>query len=154
MKIQNNKIVYFEQEIRSEGILLAKLKRKLRFRPRCIGQATYDAMLGCSAGDYIQTEDNSVAEITYNKGLYQTIPRSKFSKKHPQPTVGMMVSSNFEGRVMTAIIKEVKDDTITIDANYIWIGKHLKATIHILDVRNPTQSETVEELIDERVNLL
>lgn len=154
MKIQNNKIVCFEQEIRSEGTLLAKLKRKLMFRDKCIGQATYEAMLGSSVGDCIKTKDNSVAEITYNKDLCQTIPRSKFNEAELEPQIGMMISASYKGRSMRATIKEVKHDSLTIDANHTWIGKNLQITIQILDVRDPTQSEMSEEIIDERINLL
>lgn len=142
MKVEDNKIVTFEQEIRSEGKLLAHWLRTLLFKPGCVGEQTYQTMLGLDIGQNVTFKDDSLVGVTHNPNLIQEIPISQLNTQSIEPFVGLCINTDINGAVCQAVIREVKSDTLLIDANHTWLGKLLINSITIKDIREPTKSET------------
>ncbi|MGM5479917.1 MAG: FKBP-type peptidyl-prolyl cis-trans isomerase [Nanobdellota archaeon] len=59
-----------------------------------------------------------------------------------KPEVGMTLGVKAPtGQVFPAVIKEIKDENIVIDANHPLAGKNIKFDIKIVDTREPTEED-------------
>ena len=54
--------------------------------------------------------------------------------EHITPEVGMLLQLESEGGVMEVVITEVKDDSITLDANHPLAGKDLTFEIELVEI--------------------
>jgi FKBP-type peptidyl-prolyl cis-trans isomerase 2 len=141
MKVEDNKIVTFEQQIHFENKCLAHWKRTLLFKPGCVGELTYKKMLGLQTGDSITFTDDSLHNATRNEDLIQEIPIDKVNLKDCAPVVGLFLNTEINGAACNAVIREIKPQSLVIDANHPWLGKLLEVSITIKNVRAPSSDE-------------
>jgi FKBP-type peptidyl-prolyl cis-trans isomerase SlyD len=100
------------------------------------------AMMGMTVGDRskirVEPED---AYGQVNPELIGDVPRRHFpSEMEIKP--GMMFQSQGPNGMLSAHIKEIKDDnTVVIDLNHPLAGKTLHFDVNIVEVREPTSEE-------------
>ncbi len=76
----------------------------------------------------------------YNPDLVVDVPRSDFDTSMPIET-GMAFQAMTDQGPRIVYVKEVKEDSVTIDGNHDLAGKRLHFDIEILDVREATVDE-------------
>jgi len=69
------------------------------------------------------------------------IPRSEMPDDIPLEVGIELDIVNEDDEEMTAVIKEVKDDTVVLDFNHPLAGKKLEFDITVVDLRQPTEEE-------------
>jgi len=158
LKLQDNKVVYFEQEIKSDKKTLAKWQRKLLFTidiiSQYLGPDAYNLMFGCTIGDTITFENDSGIHATFDKSLQQRIPLEKLSKTNKSIQTGMTFWGEVNDRNFLATVKEIHDGYVIIDANHPWPGKRLIFSIKIIDVRPHKTNETFPKFNREIKSLI
>lgn len=77
----------------------------------------------------------------YHEEAIQQVPREHFQGVDAIE-VGMQFQAQAEnGQAMLVRVKEVSEDTVTIDANHPLAGKQLSFDVEIADVREATEEE-------------
>lgn len=96
---------------------------------------------GKSAGDKVQaTVEPKEAYGEYLDEAVQEVPRDNFQGVD-NIEVGMQFQSQADDQVMLVTVKDVNDDTVTVDANHPLAGKRLHFDVEIADVRAATSEE-------------
>ena len=76
----------------------------------------------------------------YNEEMIQTLPKEQFADIELEK--GMkLYGSDEQGNTIQVIVKDIQDDTVTIDYNHELAGKSLLFTVAILDTRDATDEE-------------
>ncbi|AKS41876.1 FKBP-type peptidyl-prolyl cis-trans isomerase [Wenzhouxiangella marina] len=76
----------------------------------------------------------------YRQELVQDVPRSAFDgQAKVEPGMSFRAESN--AGPMTVLVREVKEDTVTIDGNHMLAGKVLNFKVEIKSVRPATEEE-------------
>lgn len=85
--------------------------------------------------------NSSEAYGNYDEKAVQQVKREEFPEGTNLEAGMEFMASTPEGKPVPFVIKEVKDDDITIDFNHPLAGKNLNFDIELIDVRNATQDE-------------
>lgn len=100
-----------------------------------------EALVGKAAGDSLQVE------ITPEKGygpvvpeMVQTVPRDAFQGVE-SIDVGMQFQAQTASGPVSVVVKEVSDDTVTVDGNHPLAGQILNFAVQVVDVRDATEEE-------------
>ena len=99
-------------------------------------------LAGKSAGEsLIAVIEPADAYGEYHDQAVQSVPRANFQGvDNIEP--GMQFQSQTEdGQVMLVTVKDVTDDTVTVDANHPLAGKRLTFDVEIVEVRGATEDE-------------
>ena len=76
----------------------------------------------------------------YNEEMTQILPKEQFADIELE--IGMkLYGSDEQGNTIQVKVKDIQDDTVTIDHNHELAGKTLLFTIAILDARDATDEE-------------
>ena len=101
-----------------------------------------DVLVGMNVGD--EKEVNLTPDDGYGHPrdeLVQTVPKSQLGDE-VTPEVGMTLGvQSPDGQVFPAVIKEVKDDDIILDANHPLAGKNINFKIKVVDTRVPSEED-------------
>lgn len=96
---------------------------------------------GKSAGDKLTAVvEAAEAYGEYQEQAVQAIPREQFQGVD-NIEVGMQFQSQAGDQVMLVTVKEVSDDTVTVDGNHPLAGKQLTFDVEITEVRTATDEE-------------
>lgn len=96
---------------------------------------------GKSTGDKLTAVvEAAEAYGEYQEQAVQAIPREHFQGVD-NIEVGMQFQSQAGDQVMLVTVKEVADDTITVDGNHPLAGKQLTFDVEITEVRTATDEE-------------
>ncbi len=99
------------------------------------------AIEGASEGDELEVAVQPEEGYgPYRDELVQDVPRDAFAgvdKVEP----GMSFRAESNAGPMTVVVREVGDDTVTVDGNHMLAGQVLNFKVAIKDVREATESE-------------
>lgn len=71
----------------------------------------------------------------WNKENVQVFPRAKFSISEPNPTIGMMMEFNDQGKnSLVGVVSEVSDDEVKVDFNHPLAGQDVLFKVQIFKV--------------------
>lgn len=100
------------------------------------------AMVGKAVGEKFDV--SVTAEEGYgphHDEAVQTVPRTMFPEDAQLEVDIQFQASDEEGRPIMGTIKEVKDDTVTVDFNHPLAGETLNFSIEVVEVRAATDEE-------------
>ena len=99
-------------------------------------QGFEDAFIGMEAGEKKTvsiSKDKAYGE--YRQDLLAQIEKTRFAEQNIEPKVGQRVQvQDKEGRPVIAVVKEVTETSITLDANHPLAGKNLVFEIELVEV--------------------
>jgi len=99
------------------------------------------ALAGKSLGDDIDvTIPPAEAYGEYDESLIQQVPRTLFQGVD-QIEPGMQFQAEADQGMHVVTVKEVNDDSVTIDANHELAGETLSFSVSVTEVRDATQDE-------------
>ena len=79
----------------------------------------------------------------YRRELTSRVSRSWFTKQQVTPEVGLGLKiKKSEGQVLHAIVTDVAEDTVTLDANHRLAGKDLVLDVELLENLGPAEQGT------------
>ena len=82
----------------------------------------------------------------YDESAVQTLPKEQFAGIELK--IGMELFGESEnGETVRVTVKEIKDDTVTVDYNHAYAGKDLLFSLNILDVRAATEDEILTGIV-------
>ncbi|WP_028972525.1 FKBP-type peptidyl-prolyl cis-trans isomerase [Spirochaeta cellobiosiphila] len=94
-----------------------------------------------SAGDKIDIKlEPKEGYGIYNEELVQDVPKD-YLKEIPDLAVGMELEGETEEGIQIVYVKEIGEDTITIDGNHPLAGKTLEFHVEVVSVREATSEE-------------
>ncbi len=83
----------------------------------------------------------------YKDQLVQEVPKEAFAgQEKVEP--GMSFRAESKAGPMTVIVREVGDDTVTIDGNHMLAGKVLNFAVEVKSVRPATEQELAEGMAE------
>ena len=79
----------------------------------------------------------------YRRELTSRVSRSWFTKQQVTPEVGLGLKiKKSEGQVLHAVVTDVVEDTVTLDANHRLAGKDLVLDVELLENLGPAEQDT------------
>lgn len=102
------------------------------------------ALEGKAAGD--QFDASVVPEEgygAYREELVQDVPKEAFEGVD-QLAPGMSFRAESNAGPMTVVVKEVNDDTVTVDGNHMLAGQTLNFAVDVKSVREATEAEITQ----------
>ncbi len=99
------------------------------------------ALLGKAKADRLEASiAPAEAYGEYDAALVQAVPRAMFQGVD-DIDVGMQFQTQMDGGVQVVTVKEVNDDTVTIDGNHALAGQTLHFDVTVKGVREASQEE-------------
>ena len=99
------------------------------------------ALLGKAKADRLEASiAPAEAYGEYDATLVQAVPRAMFQGVD-DIDVGMQFQTQMDGGVQVVTVKEVNDDTVTIDGNHALAGQTLHFDVTVKGVREASQEE-------------
>ena len=99
------------------------------------------ALLGKAKADRLEASiAPAEAYGEYDAALVQAVPRAMFQGVD-DIDVGMQFQTQMDGGVQVVTVKEVNDDTVTIDGNHALAGQTLHFDVTVKGVREASQDE-------------
>jgi len=99
------------------------------------------ALLGKAKADRLEASiAPAEAYGEYDAALVQALPRAMFQGVD-DIDVGMQFQTQMDGGVQVVTVKEVNDDTVTIDGNHALAGQTLHFDVTVKGVREASQEE-------------
>jgi len=99
------------------------------------------ALLGKAKADRLEASiAPAEAYGEYDAALVQAVPRAWFQGVD-DIDVGMQFQTQMDGGVQVVTVKEVNDDTVTIDGNHALAGQTLHFDVTVKGVREASQEE-------------
>jgi len=99
------------------------------------------ALLGKAKADRLEASiAPAEAYGEYDAALVQAVPRAMFQGVG-DIDVGMQFQTQMDGGVQVVTVKEVNDDTVTIDGNHALAGQTLHFDVTVKGVREASQEE-------------
>jgi FKBP-type peptidyl-prolyl cis-trans isomerase SlyD len=106
------------------------------------------AIEGAAEGDELEVSvEPEEGYGPYRDDLVQDVPRDAFAgidKVEP----GMSFRAESNAGPMTVVVREVGDDSITVDGNHMLAGKVLNFKVAVKDVREATESEVEQGTVE------
>ncbi|WP_297193511.1 peptidylprolyl isomerase [uncultured Campylobacter sp.] len=97
----------------------------------------------CNA-DVIIKKENALGE--YDQSAIQTLPREQFAGIELK--IGMeLFGESEEGETVRVTVKDIKDDTVTVDYNHAYAGRDLLFSLNILEARVASEDEILTGII-------
>ena len=94
--------------------------------------------------DIVIKKDKALGE--YDESAVQTLPKEQFAGIDLQ--LGMeLFGEGEDGSTVRVSVKDIGDDTVTIDYNHSYAGKDLLFRLNLLDVRPATEDEILTGVI-------
>ena len=82
----------------------------------------------------------------YNKDAIQSLPKEQFAGIDLHEGMELF-GQNEDGSSVRVIVKEIKDDEVTVDFNHPYAGKDLLFNVEILEVRDATEDEKATGMV-------
>ena len=82
----------------------------------------------------------------YNKDAIQSLPKEQFAGIDLHEGMELF-GQNEDGSSVRVIVKEIKDDEVTVDFNHPYAGKDLLFNVEILEVRDATDDEKATGMV-------
>lgn len=82
----------------------------------------------------------------YNKDAIQSLPKEQFAGIDLHEGMELF-GQNEDGSSVCVIVKEIKDDEVTVDFNHPYAGKDLLFNVEILEVRDATEDEKATGMV-------
>ena len=82
----------------------------------------------------------------YNKDAIQSLPKEQFAGIDLHEGMELF-GQNEDGLSVRVIVKEIKDDEVTVDFNHPYAGKDLLFNVEILEVRDATEDEKATGMV-------
>lgn len=79
----------------------------------------------------------------YREELVQDVPKAAFEGVD-ELAPGMSFRAESNAGPMTVVVKEVKDDTVTVDGNHMLAGQTLNFAVDVKSVREATEAEIAQ----------
>lgn len=94
--------------------------------------------------DFVIKKEKALGE--YDESAVQTLPKEQFAGIELK--IGMELFGESEnGETVRVTVKEIKDDTVTVDYNHAYAGRDLLFSLNILDVRAATEDEILTGIV-------
>lgn len=94
--------------------------------------------------DIVIKKDKALGE--YDENAIQTLPKEQFAGIDLQ--LGMeLFGEGEDGSTVRVSVKDIGDDTVTIDYNHAYAGKDLLFSLNLLDVRPATEDEILTGIV-------
>ena len=77
----------------------------------------------------------------YNDSMIQNVDKGMFDSNQELEVGQQFHAQTPDGQMITVTIKEIADDTITVDGNHPLAGVHLNFDVEIMDVREASSEE-------------
>jgi len=147
MSIENNKVVSIEYELKEKGgsdILDSNIgKEPLEYisgKQQIIpGLENRVAKMGVGDKEDIEVP-SSEAYGEYNPDAIDDVPKEQFAGIDLEPGLPLFGQGE-NGQTIQVVVKDIKDDVVTIDYNHPLAGKDLVFTVSVLGVRDATADE-------------
>ncbi len=82
----------------------------------------------------------------YNKEAIQSLPKEQFAGIDLHEGMELF-GQNEDGSSVRVIVKEIKDDEVTVDFNHPYAGKDLLFNVEVLEVRDATEDEKATGMV-------
>ena len=82
----------------------------------------------------------------YNKDAIQSLPKEQFAGIDLHEGMELF-GQNEDGSSVRVIVKEIKDDEVTVDFNHPYAGKDLLFNVEVLEVRDATEDEKATGMV-------
>ena len=82
----------------------------------------------------------------YNKDAIQSLPKEQFAGIDLHEGMELF-GQNEDGSSVRVIVKEIKDDEVTVDFNHPYAGKDLLFNVEIVEVRKATEDEKATGMV-------
>lgn len=77
----------------------------------------------------------------YDESLIVDVPKEKFQDPDNLQEGMQVQAQSQDGQVQILTVKEIKDETVTLDANHPLAGQNLHFDVKVAEVRDATQEE-------------
>ena len=82
----------------------------------------------------------------YNNDAIQSLPKEQFAGIDLHEGMELF-GQNEDGSSVRVIVKEIKDDEVTVDFNHPYAGKDLLFNVEVLEVRDATEDEKATGMV-------
>ena len=82
----------------------------------------------------------------YNNEAIQSLPKEQFAGIDLHEGMELF-GQNEDGSSVRVIVKEIKDDEVTVDCNHPYAGKDLLFNVEVLEVRDATEDEKATGMV-------
>ena len=97
-----------------------------------------------SNADIVIKKEKALGE--YDESAVQTLPKEQFAGIDLQ--LGMeLFGEGEDGSTVRVSVKDIKDDSVTIDYNHAYAGKDLLFSLNLLDTRPATEDEILTGIV-------
>jgi len=147
MSIDSNKVVSIEYELKEKGgsevLDSNKGKEPLEFvmGKHQLIPGLVSRISEMSSGESRDIEvPASEAYGEYNPDAFDDIPKEQFAGIDLEPGLPLYGQGE-NGETVQVVVKDIKDDVVTVDYNHPLAGKDLVFAVTVLDVRDATADE-------------
>ncbi len=146
MQISNGKIVSFLQTLRTPERTHLVVKRTYRYNDKGDVPEITEAINGKSKGDKLTIHTLGFKGLKYNPMLKQQVPKKNI-KDIQNLKIGACLIGNAKQGGYWAVVKEITDDYVLLDANHHLIGKDVYFDIEILSVEESEYEPSTQEAV-------